>query len=490
MLPGLPRPLLVLIPLVIGFVDVSRSHPVSQVSATANVTSSQVQLSLEVKAEDLVWFHHPTATNLTVISNALLREAARKHQTFLAEGFRILDGNGLQLPSRPRNVDTSSLSGETLPAADLKTAQVRYSFDFPLRHRPDNLTFQQNIGAPNSPVPCSLDLTVQRDGKWIEKPVNLETGVPRSFRFDWTRDPPDSLSAIRLQTENTRRQRLGITSFDDAYSFIHLSSGELRHELVLPLHLLAQWIDIPRVDSDFITESEQSALSSSATGFLVTHCPVSINGKVTGPSSIRIQFHGLDSIDLHQVAAPRRLHTLQARIAAVLSYPIKPSEPRLRIEWKNYSASMPFLRSTVFKVGSPPRHTYFTKQRPYLEMTCDAASETASPMSALRRELFDRLHRSDGNAPLPQLNPHPNEEIETARLISVRQENEKGFELRWATESAVKHWGHRHLIKREYSGTALVSEDNQLDLRGVKELRLTSETSVPNVADVNYIRTR
>ena len=104
--------------------------------------------------------------------------------------------------------------------------------------------------------------------------------------------------------------------------------------------------------------------------------------------------------------------------------------------------------------------------------------------------MFDLLHRSDGNAPLPQLNPHPNEEIETARLISVCQENEKGFELRWATESAVKHWGHRHLIKREYSGTALVSEDNQLDLRGVKELRLTSETSVPNVADVNYIRTR
>lgn len=466
------------------------AHPVSQVAVDADVHTNHIRIGMEVKAEDLVWFHHPDGTNQVTISARLLRTAAQKHEPILRHGFRILDAQGRTLHGEQLAIDTTRLGNTDLTRAELSTATVHYTFNHPLNQPPTFLTFLQRFGGADPPVPTMMDLTVRREGRWIGKPVNLNAGIPHSVELDWTTAPPTSLLEIHRRNAARHQQRLGIPNFAGLRSFIHIEPHRVRHEILLPLHQLADWIPVDHTDPDFITVDEQAALRPLVLAFFQTNSPVTINGQSTTPTLARCRCHGLETIDLHTNAPPRRLSRHQARIAIVLNYPAKTPISRLRVNWYAFSKQVPFIKSVVYAPDTEPRHTYFTAQRPLFQWQGKPPATKPNPFQILLRELSNQLHVVANESLLPQLHPPTSETITSARLLNTRRESANRFTATWTLQTATDHWGHRHETRREYTAAIILQDERITTLRITNQSMGQSKTSLREVNPTPFIRAR
>ncbi len=54
------------------------------------------------------------------------------------------------------------------------------------------------------------------------------------------------MQELRAQREKQKRDRLGIASYSGLYSFLYITRFEVRHELLIPLLSLEQWLPIDR----------------------------------------------------------------------------------------------------------------------------------------------------------------------------------------------------------------------------------------------------
>lgn len=449
------------------------AHPVSQVGVDADVETNAVNVAVEVKTEDLVWFHLPAATNHAAVSATLLHQAAIRHQAVLSTGLHIYNEHGTELHGTVLGIDTGQIDRDELPAAELKTATVRYRFTYPLQTAPAYLTFRQTIGGTNSPVPCSMDLSIRRAGKFTAKPVNLPAGVPHSIELDWMTPAPTSLSEMRVQKAARLQRRLGITSFSGLHSFIHLGPSGVRHELILSLPDLHEWLPANGGDN----AAEQARLEA----FIRTNCPVSIDGAVVPPVVAGLRRHGLDTIDFAQPAPSTPNHPYQTRVAIVIRYPVTQPPRHVRLRWSAFTKQIPFVKSTVFSPNRSPQQTYFTAQRP--SYNWHAAAENSDPLTRLMQEICHRLDLSPDSALIAQLRQDVGADVRTARLIEVSKSSAV-----WRMRTTEDHWGHRHEREQELGATYTVTDQRLRDFQVVHRSTVTERTYAIEVAAQTFIR--
>ncbi len=126
------------------------------------------------------------------------------------------------------------------------------------------------MGGDTSVLPAVMDLHVLKDGSVGDKPSQILYGRPHTTEFNWDQKPAGkrlSMSELRAQREQQKRDRLGIASYTGLYSFLYITRFEVRHELLIPLVTLEQWLPIKRQDQDFLTVDEQQQARGSIESF-------------------------------------------------------------------------------------------------------------------------------------------------------------------------------------------------------------------------------
>ncbi|MFN7293012.1 MAG: hypothetical protein ACK5T6_20695, partial [Pirellula sp.] len=297
---------------------------------------------------------------------------------------------------------------------------------------------------------------------------------------------------LRKKRKEQFEDSLGVASYTGLYSFVYINRFEVRHELLVPLLTLEQWVKVPRKDPDFLEVEEQNAAKDSIAQFFAEKCIVQIDGQSNAGSLTRLNFFGLDIADFALNADPRKVSVHQARVGIIWTYPSKKTPKDVKLTWQAYSEFAPFLNSVVL-VGneSPTRHVFHSLepdlkwQGNLLGPTNDKVSVISSSPSEqeakqiteailaniyrafdfrededvyealdsvvdgpVLRDIYLRVKRSLIMAEQGGTLAHANS-VTISELTKTGKKN-FDFEIKWQVVSVSEHWGHIHKQTTEF----------------------------------------
>lgn len=514
-----------------SFASLAEAHPISMSSAVIDVKAGAIDVEIEIMLEDLVLFHRLAADGEMKYSAEDLRRAATAHRDLLLQWFTILDGEGQRLKGEVKSQDAKEIEDAGVGQTELMRRTVRYQFTYPLASAPKFLTFQQKMGGDTSVLPAVMDLHVLKDGSVGDKPSQILYGRPHTTEFNWDQQPTGkrlSMSELRAQREQQKRDRLGIASYTGLYSFLYLTRFEVRHELLIPLVTLEQWVPIHRQDKEFLTVDEQQKTRQSLEEFFKSKCQVTINGQPVEAQLSRLNFFGLDINDFALNTAPRRVNVAQARVGVILTFPARQAPQSVDVKWSAYSEHAPYVHSVIM-VGNekPAEHDFQSLDETYHwsgQLSAPSVSPVPAPQAGtstaeLKPQLTQLLnniysafeYREDGavydalatsveGELLKELYLHIKrsliiaeqggalsrvthlEVLDIKPAPAVKGTTGSTFEITWKLSADTEHWGHVHLRTSQYRAKLTISTaDEHWKLQKFQildEQRLAFETSI------------
>lgn len=478
--------------------------------------------------EDLVLYHALQADGNYVYSAADLQAAAEKHKQFVNEYFSILDADGNRLTARLEDLETDKIDEQGVPQTELMKKSVNYVLSFPVETRQEFFTFTQTFGGANAVLPALMDLMVLQNGKLLERPTQLTLGRPHSTKFDWENPPTDApltFRELRRQRDEQLQERLGIATYGGLYSFLYVTRFEVRHEILIPLLTLEQWVPLRRKNPDFLEIAEQDAARGDIEQFFRDRSPVSVNRQNVPAKLTRLSFLGLDINDFALNSEPRRVSVHQARVGVILTYS-SPTTPRdASIKWTTFSDHAPYVRSIVLVGNEAPVEHYFRVNRPDFQwsgeliatkvapvpvttrvLTTESASEligkllrniygafdfrddsdvydalATSVKGELLRELYLRVKRSLVMAEQGGALSHV-DDVEILSVTPPSNATSPTTEVTWRVTGTVEHWGHVHTRVNEYQAMVTLGREQGTwkveSLQPSSEMRIKFETRI------------
>ena len=517
--------------------DAGFAHPISLTEATVDVHRDRVDVSVQVLVEDLVLYGPVGASGEGVYPADDLREAAQRHSKFVLDGLRLLKADGGKLSGSLVSVDHSKIADDGVAEADVKQVSVAYRLKFPVISPLPFLTVSQQFGGEKAILPAMMDCQVRQTGVVLDLPQPLMSGQTLTTRFDWDKPPtpPKNWRELKERRRERLKQQLGIASYSGLYSFLYITPGEVRHEILIPLLTLAEWLPIERADPNVITVDEQKRLTDDIRQIFESQNPVVINGeKVTAVNS-RVSFFGLDIRDFALNADPRQVSMVQGRVGIILTYRCDNAPETVNARWETFSRYAPFLKSTVYEFDRDPTEHFFRPDSPEFRWTrsdsTEVARPTVSPVKAVgtvtertagdvagrlianiydafglhgEEETYDGLATSVDGSFLRTLYLQIRRSLLMAeqggsksRVLSVKPVSSRlvgkamssSFDVqhRWRVVGSVEHWGHIHTRENEFEATLSIRRvDGAWKLETVKftsQKRVRFETRLRGIVE-------
>lgn len=364
-----------------------QAHPISLSTAVADIYPDRVEVELRILVEDLVLYQELQANGDQVVSKSDLIRAAGEHRLFLSKYFRVFLQDGSSLQGNYSEIDLDEIPEEGVRLDQVMDFGVYYRLALILPERPDYLTFTQQFGGDEAPVPSVMDLILLQNGARLDFPVQLGPRAPHSVALDWENPPRNDRSYWKERREWMKQRReslLGITSYSATYAYLYVEPHETRLEILVPLLTLETWLPVSRADPDFLSVQEQQALADSLESFLPNACEVNIEGVKVNPRLDRLSFYTLDIRDFANDAKPRRVGVANARVGMILSFPTKGIPQAVSVHWKHFNESTPLLNTMLYVLDGPGERFFFTENEPQWEwLNPDSASNNASDHSWL-----------------------------------------------------------------------------------------------------------
>lgn len=515
----LPLSLLVCVPAV--------AHPVSLSSAILEVSEQEIRVELQIMLEDLVLYHGLTANEEMEYSSKDLEKAAKEHHQFMLDFFSILDADGRRLSGSIEEQDLEQIGSQPVPQRELMQRFIHYTIRYPLiSPKPDYLTLLQNFGGESSALPAIMDVHVVRNGLF-EESAQIAYGRAHTVQLDWTREATgkrESLSELRQRRKEQFQKRLGITSYTGLYSFLYVTHYAVRHEILIPVLTLEQWIPVDRQDPDFLEVEEQLAARKEIEEFFLQHNAVIINDQSIPGKVERVNFFGLDINDFALNAEPRRVNVHQARLGIILNYPSRLSPESVTVSWDMFSEFAPFIDTVLLIGNEKPDRFYFHPKSTLFQWSGGLGRPVVEPVSSTMNlslpeektqalhglltniykafefredeDVYDALETSLHGGLLRQvylrikrsllMSEHGGElshatNVEVQSVKPVERSSNR-YLVRWQVASVSEHWGHIHRRLTEYEAElGLVAIDGTWKLDHfllLDEKRIQFETSI------------
>ncbi len=504
------------------------AHPILQSMAVIDVKPASIDVELEIMLEDLVMVHQLAADGNMQYSAEDLRRAAKAHPELLLRWFTILDADGQRLKGELKAQDATEIADQGVGQTELMRRTVRYQFVYPLAAPPRFLTFMQKMGGETSVLPAVMDLHILKEGTIGDKPAQILFGRPHTTEFDWKQVASGkrlSMSELRARREQQKRDRLGIASYTGLYSFLYITRFEVRHELLVPLVTLEQWLPIPRRDKDFLDVDEQQQVRARVDEFFKEKSSVVINGQPVTAQLSRMNVFTLDINDFALNAPPRRVNVAQARIGVILTFPAQEVPHAVEVKWSTFNDYAPYLHSVVLAgTDKPIEHDFQSLDETFVwrgDLKVPVADPVVAPASSAKaaalkeplaqllrnvyaafehrddRQVYDTLSRSVDGPLLKELYLHIKRSLivaeqggalsratglEVLDVQPVQGSAGTTYEVTWKLSAETEHWGHLHQRTSQFRAKLkLTTQEKHWKLQQFQILdqqRLSFETSI------------
>ncbi len=316
----------------------SRRHPFVQTIADVFVGRHSMTVRISSSADELDLIHGiiPEEDGFYVTDELL--EGIDIHADFLLERFEIYDSEGKRVPGSvvekpdweiPARIESGRLVDYMLDFV------FEYSFDEP----PEFLTFQNYIIDFNFALPSEVKLVVKQAGSNAPYSDVLKIKQPKNVRFDWDKPLQNHLSGEELREwfQETREKTLGLTSYGGVYSFVYVTPRQVRHEVLIPMANLIEFMNFEQADRWYLDVAEQDAAIAQIKEFFSKGNPLTINGERVMPHFDRFVFAGLDVQDFGMNAERKRISVANGRVGVIMSFPTSNIPDEVTVTWDKFS---------------------------------------------------------------------------------------------------------------------------------------------------------
>ena len=349
--------------LTMGLVHSLVGHPISLSTAVADIYPDHLQVELRILVEDLVLYHQLKADGEQTVSREDLMTASELHRSFLKQYFRVFLKDGEPLPGEITEVDLSEIPETGVRLDQVMEVGVYYYFHLPMEQQPDYLTFTQQFGGSDAPVPSVMDLILLQKGARLDFPVQIGPRSPHSIALDWENPPRNDRTYWKERREWMKQRRealLGVTSYSATYAYLYLEPREIRFEILVPLLTLETWLPLQREEADYLSVAEQDAMEKALPGFLQEVCQTHIDGMEVTAQLDRLDFFTLDIRDFAKKQERKKVGVANARVGMILSFPTKGNFQSASLEWSFFNEVTPLLNTMTYVFDQPGERFFFT----------------------------------------------------------------------------------------------------------------------------------
>ncbi len=322
--------------------------------AEIEITPSGVAVRLEIYIGDLRVFGE-------LLPDAwLTNPAGRPGQperwgAFANNGLSFRRGDGTALPMSVQSLDrrhrvdrTNALSGKRDPVSgrvfpappeDTRVLYAELFYDFQGR-KPDALTISPPV-QPDGKASVSIGMLVFDR----EIPVTGYRFLSHSARLaiDWDDPWFSRFDNPAMQ----RHHKAGVSTY------LYLEPREVRHETLIRVREMAEWVDLPVAVGGRLTPDLQAAIRKRAAAFLLEKNPVSIDGAPMKPGGVRAEILRIGPAGLEIVDAAADVSANAAFVGAILSFPVSELPGEVDVTWEMFNDRVQDVPSTMTDPAGP-----------------------------------------------------------------------------------------------------------------------------------------
>jgi len=472
----------------------SAAHPISQSAVIADVFSNRVEVTMEIKLEDLAWFQNLKTNATEVFDLKTVEESAKRHQQFLINYFHIIDSNSAdKYIGESKGLRLNSDGQFTTADLESKRIEYLYVFSSPKTHDagpPRHLTFWQDFGGNKAPVPSMMELQVKQAGAWMTRSVNLSQLIPHTVLFDWTQGStaPRSLAEIRQRKATRKLEMLGMDDLNAVYSFIYPP----RHQLIIPRWTIEALRNLNRSTNGNMQSQSTTLTQTALINWLKTHHRAFIGNEPFPPKLINWRIIGLENQDPGEPNNAPIPHNQQARLSLTVEFP----RGITHIEWNAFNRSLPFLKTLVFDgPRQQPRRAFFTAQKTKLAVSQLAPESLHAQVTNAIARVTERTF-TDTDLPNDFQSEYVTERTPAGQLkmleYDLQLQDHDRYTGKLTIHGRTAHWGHvHHWIDQFDAEISLLQRNGKWRLNRARwdnRRRLSSDVEVSTVKATKLVR--
>jgi len=292
---------------------------------------------LEIGENDYQWFsnvipHEFFSKGYTSDDREIRWMEFLNHDFILKTGGQVLNGTIQTIDQRPRLQHSSIYTGE-MDSTFLENNIIYVEIHYKVQGRINELSITPPLQNGSEATFANIGFVVYHETMPINDLRFLEK--EELIHLDWV-DPWYSYF------ENPEISRHHRTSF---MSFLYIEPYEVRHEILVRIKDLEDWIDFGYSKNDIIEINEQDKIKQMIGDFLVSRNVVKIDGEALKPIIDRIDFIEVQLSGIQILEIPKALPYASAIVGIIFAYPDEGIPNEVTVQWDMFNDKIQLIPS-------------------------------------------------------------------------------------------------------------------------------------------------
>ena len=136
-------------------------------------------------------------------------------------------------------------------------------------------------------------------------------------------------------------------------SFLYIEPHEVRHEILIRVKDLENWLDLGLRGENYIEIDELDALKQRIGDFLLTKNPVTIDGRALKPILDRSHYVSVGINGIQIIEQPQRLEISTAIVGVIITYLIQELPQEVNVDWELFTDQVQKVPATATDPAGP-----------------------------------------------------------------------------------------------------------------------------------------
>jgi hypothetical protein len=318
------------------------------------INDDHIRVNMEIFINDITTFHRLVPDDFFKGKDIKRSPMTERMRNFSNEDFQFVTGKGEKLQAEVKLVEPRMRKERPSPFVGVinpmtrrpvpgppEDKRVLYAeFIYPFKTKPEQLTIVPPLDKRGAGA-VSLGFTAYH----MEVPLVGFKYLSRASGLNLNWDDP-WYSAFEDRALK-RWQQSGVRSF------IYIEPYEVRHEVLVRVKDLAQWMDLELRGNDFIEEDEFDALRQRAGEFFLKRDRVIIDGKSFRPILDRTSFVKYSMTQTRFISVPERMPTATAMLGIIITYLTDGIPQEVSVEWDFFSERIQRVPTSAVDPAGP-----------------------------------------------------------------------------------------------------------------------------------------
>jgi len=318
------------------------------------VLDDRVTVRLEVYVGDLTHFTDLIPDELLKDGGAGRPSETERMAQFSTDVLSIRGTDGTPLPAQLKLAEPRLRVDRKSPFAGMINPQTRRpvpkapedkrvlyaEIEYPFQDRPDTLTFSPPRDA-NGNALVTIGFIAYHKAVPVIDFRYLTGGATLSLNWE---DPWYS----RFDNPNLKRHHKSALM-----SFLYIEPREIRHEALIRVSDLRNWVDMGLDGDGEIDPEEQASIKKRARTYFETHNQLRVDGEPRKPASSQAEFLNISTKGVTVLGEDTPLELSTAVIGLILYYPVRQIPQKVTVDWELFDERNERIPTTATDPAGP-----------------------------------------------------------------------------------------------------------------------------------------